>query len=321
MLDIKKSIEQGFGKGGLYDILKQLQEGMLPVSGKSYYVSKKGNNTDGLSWKTAFTTIATAIATSNTYVALTENVGRRNRMYIDGGGGTNNRWEETLTVFPNHCDVIGVGGIGGWGMPVILYDSMDITTTVFGCHIYNLCFYNGDNSVPVLKISSTNNGIEFHNCTFRNAGTGATIGLEFRTSSLGFKVNNCKVIGNPLPITGIQISGGCSFGEITNNFINATTTGILIADAVGSTDYQLLIKDNVICRSDSNSDAQLAKGIDSQDIHGLHHAMIVHNYISATDAIHYVDESGMVNRLYYQVIGNYIVEGTTATMETVIVDG
>lgn len=315
MLEIKKNIEQGFGKGGLYDILVQLQEGMLPVSGRSYHVSKFGNNTTGLSWENAFTTIAVAISASNTYVALTENIGRRNKIYIDGGGGTNNRWEETLTVFPNHCDMIGVGGIGGWGMPVILYDSMVITTTVFGCHIYNLCFYNGDSSVPVLQISATNNGIEFHNCTFRNAGTGGTIGLYLATSSLGFKINNCKVIGNPCVITGIQIGGGCSFGEITNNFISAITTGILIADAVGSTDYQLLIKDNVICRSDSNSDAQVAKGIDSQDIHGLHHAMIIHNWISATDAIHYVDESGMVNRKYYNVVDNHVVQGTTADVE------
>lgn len=318
MIKIEKSIEQGFGPGGLYDILVQLKNGMLPISGETYFVSKKGNNVDGLSWETAFTTIAAAISASNTYVALTENIGRRNRIYIDGGGGTNNRWEETLTVFPNHCDMIGVGGIGGWGLPVILYDSMDIATGVHGCRVFNLCFYNGDASVPILRFSGANtNGLEFHNCTFRNAGTGATIGLELAISVSSLKINNCKIIGNPCVITGIALNGtGAYFGEITNNYISATTTGISIADSISTKDYQLLIKDNVICRSDSNSNDQLPTGIAILNTVGSSRAMIIHNWISAVDAIAYTNDDQYVGeRDQWQCIDNHIVQAATGGIE------
>lgn len=316
MIKIEKSIEQGFGSGGLYDILAQLKNGMLPISGETYFVSGKGNNVDGLSWETAFATIAAAISASNTHIALTENIGRRNRIYIDGGGGVNNRWEEALTVLPNHCDMIGVGGIGSWGMPVILYDSMEITTIVHGCHIYNLCFYNGDSSVPIFKMTKTANGFEFHNCTFRNAGTGGTIGIEFTVSILGFKINNCKIIGNPCVITGIQLDSSGTFGEITNNYISAITTGISIADAVNTQDYQLLIKDNVICRSDSNSNDQLTTGIAILDTVGSSRAMIIHNWISAVDAIAYTNDSQYVGeRDQWQCIDNHIVQAATGGIE------
>lgn len=323
MIKIDKSIEQGFGPGGLYDILKQLQNGMLPISGETYFVSKYGNNTDGLSWETAFTTIAAAIAASNTHIAITENANGRNRIYIDGGlDGTTHWWAETLTTFPSYCDMIGVGQAGDLGTPVMIYGATAVTGNVFGCHVYNLAFYGSGSGVPVVRFVNTVNGLEFHNCIFRNkSGNDASIGLQLNVA-MHFTVSNCKFLGYPSPVIGIQLDTSVMFGEISNNFITAVTTGINIAAAVTTHDYQVLIKDNVICKAAPIGTAQLVTGIAILDPTCGSHAMIVHNYISAADAIAYTNaDQYSIHRDHWMCVGNYIVEANVATMETVIVDG
>jgi hypothetical protein len=61
---------------------------------------------DGLSWNTAFATIAEAITASNTSIGLTANRwwARRNRIFVCGDGIA-----ESLTVLPEKTDIIGVG--------------------------------------------------------------------------------------------------------------------------------------------------------------------------------------------------------------------
>lgn len=312
-MEINKSIEQGFAGGGLHDILTQLKNGMLPISGETYYVSKFGNNTTGLSWENAFTTIAGAIAASNTYIAVTANSYGRNRMYIDGG----NLWAETLAILPNQCDMIGVGARTGW-RPTI-YGRTNITTAVLGCHIYNIMFYNPTNSVPVVTILAGSHGIEFHKCQIANGdGVSSTIGLQLGSMS-DLVVNDCSFTGNPPSVIGIQLDGTSAVnGRIINNMISATTTGIAIADLTTS-DYGLLIKDNVITRCDPNSDQQLAVGISFlDDLGGCRtHAMVVRNYISAADGIAFAAAVGN-NRDHWMCIGNIICVTTGSIYETTI---
>ena len=319
-MEIQRHIAQGFGKGELYDVLTGLdnQSQVLPYSGLTYYVSKYGNNTTGLSWANAFTTIAAAISASNTYIAITANANGRNRIYIDGGldSGTH-WWVETLNVFPNYCDMIGIGNAGDLGTPVMIYGATDITTYAFGCHLYNLAFYGSGAGVPIVKMAATYNGLEFHNCMFRNkSGNNASIGLQIGTA-LNFKVNHCQIIGYPSPVIGIQLDKDPTFGQITDNFITATTTGINIAAEVVTHDYQLLIKDNVICRSDPTGGALMAVGIDLKQTTTGSHAMIIHNWIAATDAIHYVNVEQYPNyRDHMMCIDNHIVEGNVANVES-----
>jgi len=301
-MEIKKSIEQGFAGGGLYDILLQLKNGMLPISGKTYYVSKQGNGTTGESWENAFTTIASAITASNAYIALSENQYRRNRMYIDGGG----LWQEVLATLPNQCDMVGVGARTGW-KPTI-YGRVNVTTAVLGCHIYNIMFYNPTTSVPVIIIPAGSHGFEFHHCQIVNGdGLASTVGIQ-STDSNDFVIDDCTFHGNPPCVTGISLAGtSCINGKITNNFISATTNGILVANGMTG-DYGLLIRGNAIARQDPNTDTQMTYGIRYADTNSRIHSFICENFISATTYISHVGGDS-ATALANATIGNRYTAG------------
>lgn len=84
-------------------------KGANPWGAQDYYVDGNTTNTvgDGLSWATAFDTLAEAITASNTSIALTANRwwARRNRIFVCG----DQEIVENLTILPEKCDVIGVG--------------------------------------------------------------------------------------------------------------------------------------------------------------------------------------------------------------------
>lgn len=298
MIDIKKSIATGWGKGELYDILVQLNQGMLPISGQTYYVSKYGSNQDGLTWERAFTTIAAAIAASNTYIAITKHQYARNRIYIDGGG----LWSETLAIFPNQCDMIGVGARTGW-RPTI-YGRTNLTTACLGTHVYNIMFYNPTTSVPVVTVLAGSHGIEFHKCQFANGdGNDSSVGLKLG-SIADLIVNDCWFSGNPPSVIGILLDGTMAIGEIKNNFISATTTGIAIANGT-TADYGLRIVDNIIFRADPNTDSGMAVGIDFRDTAGRTHACVINNRIAADDGIQF-DGTVSGNRDHWMCMGNLV---------------
>lgn len=296
----------------LLDITGQLQIEALPISGRTYYVSKFGNNTTGLSWANAFTTIEAAISASNIYIAITANALGKNRIYIDGGPD----WEETLTVLPNKCDVIGVGQT--WGNPPRIKGQQLIGTTVMGCRFFNLYWYNPTAGVHFQLVDNCAQ-VEFHNCIFRsNPGVTSTIALKVG-AQYNFKAIGNRFIGNPAYTIGIQFDKNCAFGEVRDNFICATATGISIAAAAATSDYQLLIKDNVITRSDPNSGNQLTTGIAILNTVGQSHVMIVGNYISAVDAIAFTNPDELGGRDEWCCIGNWVVNGTTGAMEDAVV--
>ena len=74
MLDIKKSIAQGFGKGGLYDILKELQLFSAGIKGEVYFVENNAGDDGNLgkSWDDAFKTLTYALAVSHANIAATD---------------------------------------------------------------------------------------------------------------------------------------------------------------------------------------------------------------------------------------------------------
>lgn len=304
-MEISQHIGVDYNNGELFDVLTALNLGVLPISGRTYYVSKYGSGSDGLSWDKAFTTIAAAISASNTYIAVTENQYARNRIYIDGGG----LWTEALTVFPNQCDMIGVGARTGW-RPTISART-NIATAVLGCHIYNIAFNNTTNSVPVVKICDASHGIQFYKCVFSRGNVTSTIGLELG-SIAEFAVIDCKFVGNPPNPIGIQLDGTMAIGEIKNNSISAMTTGIAIQNEV-SADYGLEINHNIIFRADPNTDDAMEVGVDFRSTVGISHACVIDNFIAADDAIKF--HSGYGNRRdHWMCIGNKTVTPSADTM-------
>jgi len=300
-MEIKRSIARGWGKGELYDILVALKNGQLPIGGETFYVSQYGNNTTGLSWETAFTTIASAIA-----AAVAENAARpyvRNRIYIEGGAN----YAETLVAFPTNCDIVGVGTVSQG--QVMVYGTTNIATAVKNCHVYNLRFYNITNSVPVVTICSSCHGIEFHNCVFVNGdGNNSTIGLKMG-SCRRFKVHNCRFAGNPPSVIGITVDGIYALdAEIKDCIISATTTGISVANGT-TADYGFLIKGNVIARMDPNTVAQMTTGIAYLDTQSRIHSFICDNFISAVTYISHAGGSSDTALANATVGNRYVAAG------------
>ena len=97
MIDIKKHIGTGFGKGELYDILVQLQNMALLTPTEVYFVSKGGNNTTGKSWKTAFTTLTAAITAQRAMRADKPSAEQSVASYILMAPGD---YDENITTFP-----------------------------------------------------------------------------------------------------------------------------------------------------------------------------------------------------------------------------
>lgn len=307
MLEIKRSIGRGFTgtPGSLYDTLiaLQLESGLLPISGVTYFVSQMGNNTDGLSWEKAFTTLSAAITASNTFFDATGTSRiSRNRIFVDGTNYAG------LTILPKHCDIIGVGT-----NPRINAASK-IETNVDGCHIYNMKFRNSA-SAPVFWATAVTNGLEFHSCVFDSSGWDTTHYLQLHGHQT-IKIVGCQFTGAcPAPI-GIQIDGSFMYSEITGNTIVAVTSGIVIVDAVATLDYNSYIRDNII--SYTQASVQMTYGIDIQNAGSASRIMIVNNWISAADGIHYVGSGYENHRDHWMCIGNIINVANGSIYETTI---
>ncbi len=302
MIEIKKTIAQGFARGELYDTLLalQLESGLLPISGKTYFVSQMGNGTTGLSWENAFTTISAAITASNTYYAATgtSNISR-NRIFVDG---TN---YAALTVLPYHCDIIGVG------TNARVQGATKIETVVHGCRIYNMQFRN-NTSAPIFWTTVDVSMLEIHNCFFENQSSASTHGLRIYGNSK-IKIMNNFISGYAAVPIGIQLENQFITSEITGNIIFASTTGIVIPDGIATGDYHSVIRNNII--SGVNASTQLPKGIDIQSAASADRMMIVGNWIAAADAINYVGTGYENNRDQWMCIDNHVVQGATGAIE------
>ena len=162
MINIKPSIAQGFGKGELYPILQELQLFSAGIQGAVYFVEGNtgADDNDGLTWDTAFKTIAKAITISNTYISA-QHYASRNTIFIRG------TFTETLTTAPEKCDLVGVGSSNARPRPRIT-GSQAMTSTAWGTRFINIEF-RGD--AAGVTMTWTGGGFEIHNCVFSHAGT------------------------------------------------------------------------------------------------------------------------------------------------------
>lgn len=162
MLEIKKSIEQGFGPGGLADILEELQLFSAGIEGKVYFVEGNlgADDNDGSTWDKAFKTVAAAITASNAYISA-QHYAYRNTIFIRG------TFTETLTTAPQKTDLVGVGSSNARARPRIT-GSQAMTNTAWGTRFINI-EWRGD--AAGVTMTWTAGGFEIHNCTFSHAGT------------------------------------------------------------------------------------------------------------------------------------------------------
>lgn len=282
MLEIKKSIEQGFGKGGLYDILKQLQNMACLTEGKVFYVAKNGNNTDGLSWKTAFKTIAAAITASNATVSWSGNT-ENNYIIIAPGN-----YPETIASSIYYANLIGLGNSGESKAVITSAAGIALAGNMIGSRLCNIRFL-GKGSGDICDFGTFNDSI-IENCQFvPDAGT--------LVAAISF--DNCKesIIRNNLITSGqkgvkkcdygMQFHGGddqyCHNTIIEDNIIidalEDTGTGIYIEATSNS--QGAVIRRNIIRISGAGT------GINDDGAGGYQYAVVYDNYVFTVSGTEY----------------------------------
>lgn len=196
MIEVKKSIESG-QPYGLYDILKQLQHAGAGIGGQVYFVENNaGSDTnDGLSWDTAFKTLAYAIGISNDEITGSAyGYGRgwaaRNTIFCKGDSIC-----EDLTVPPVKCDVIGCGSTDAFNKTEIKGEhSWTGSGTLMSSGFYNLQFVNDDASAVFTVASLT--GLYFGDCDFIAESDSIHAIHITGTTGHDLKINNCRFIND-----------------------------------------------------------------------------------------------------------------------------
>jgi hypothetical protein len=206
--------------------------GANPSGGLDYYVDLNTANAtkDGLSWGSAFATIAAAITASNASIGLSVNRwwARRNRIFVVGDGIT-----ESLTVLPEKCDIIGLGS-DLYPFPRVI-GAHAISLAKVACRFINMGF-QATGTGDLFVIPAGCHGLQFLGCTFTAATAGNTKALEI-TDSAHVLIEGCKFLTSAGALTtsifavAISIEGTASIHDlaIKNNWIFATK-GVAIAN-------------------------------------------------------------------------------------------
>ena len=162
--------------------------GVGVARGTVFYVDgNKSTAGDGLSWNTAFNTLAAGLAASDADMAVSASRkwAGRNVVLCMGDG---NALEEDLVLLAQKTDVIGVGNNNPYNKCGLKGNHIiPDTEAAPSCRFFNFQFW-GDQAGIVWDVD-TQSGLEFHNCIFQ-ANASATIGIE---------INNCphlKLINN-----------------------------------------------------------------------------------------------------------------------------
>ena len=220
--------------------------------GQVYFVEGNyGDDTkDGLTWATAFKTLAYAITMSNANINTKAGYNSRNRIYCKGDA-----LGENLISLPDKTDIVGVGSCNANPYCRLTGNHVIPANSGMGCHFYNMEFWGAGG---IIFKNTSNGGLEFHNCRFV-ADAAETIGLQLVSPDY-VKVIGCKFL--PKWNTGVKFStaaidiavGNATECEIVGNLIYGSV-GIAIHN---STFYACSLRDNTIYATtltiDENSD-------------------------------------------------------------------
>ncbi len=193
-------------------------------SGSIYFVDGNSGNdgNNGTSWEDAMKTLAVAIAASDVDIARgSDRWARRNVIYCVG-----DRLTETLTTFPDKCDIVGVGSVDGFIGCGLRGNHAPVSS--FGTRFFNMHF-DPTSAADIITLDSTDSFIEFHSCRFKAAGAATAVGAIDSTACQGLKVEGCDFMG---AFSGDVIDIGAGAANMTrivdNNIIGGADNGIVI---------------------------------------------------------------------------------------------
>jgi hypothetical protein len=236
--------------------------GGIGAIGTVYYVDGNAGDdgNDGLSWATAFKTLAVAMAASHANIAA-DSTGwaSRNRIYIKGDS-----FVEDLTKLAQKTDVIGVGSCDHHDMPRIIGNHVIDTTSYMGCRFFNVAFKPAATGGVVMNLPTQQSGIGFYGCLFDGRSTVAATKAILATAIEQLTIQGCRFIGK-YSTTTIEIGAGSSRALlIKDNIIESGAIGITVNAGLTCADADAMILNNVFdvvtLVVDENSDKVLIGG-------------------------------------------------------------
>ena len=222
--------------------------GALQNGGRIYYVNNitgdSGN--DGLSWRTPFDEVSTAITASEAFRQLggraptvTTNDYIRNTIIVQGTGTA----YTALTALPSYCDIIGIGADptgNGAGIARIGADSGEsegvlATATARGVNFYGLQFQAGTGGYAFKGTNLFRSG--FYDCVFATNGSpggapaaGFEMGIASGVTFRDCLWNNQSSTDNQFTV-GFNITSTHFHGCRVENCLIGGDTGVAIATA------------------------------------------------------------------------------------------
>ena len=199
------------------------------ASGSTFFVDGNSgvDTNDGKSWSTAYKTLAVAFAASHADIARgSDRRARRNRVYIAGDS-----FIETLIIFPQKTDVIGVGSMNGFTKTSIEGNHAPVNAG-FGCRFYNVQF-EPTTAADLMTLTGACWGAEFHNCDFlaygSTSGLTATGGI-LTTACTMLTVQDCEFLGN-FANEYIDVAAGAVDGMtiVGNTMTGGADNGIMVS--------------------------------------------------------------------------------------------
>ena len=215
----------------------------LIKQGEIYYVEGNAglDTNDGLSWGTAFKTLAYAMARSHANISAVGSKGwaARNTIYCKG-----DYLDEDLTKLAQKTDIVGVGSCDDQPRCRLVGTHVIPTPGVVyvGCRFFNMDFR--DDGASSNWTITNQSGIEFHNCRFERQSSG-TYGIT-ANGCPRMKFINCEFLpdaqGGLFTTAAIKLDGAIRPHII--NCIIYGVIGIYITTAAGTVNP--LIKNNTI---------------------------------------------------------------------------
>lgn len=228
-------------------IMEPFSAGTLGGAPSVFYVD--GNvvsSGNGLSWLSAFKTVAEGILVAHTYQGTSGNRAWAHRatVYVCGDDP-----DEDLTKMAEKSDIIGVGSANTRHGPR-LYGNHTIqasaTDNYNGCAWYNFTFTPQAAGV-LFDLPTGHHGVEWHNCWFEWAAA-CTTGVRITACNDSW-VDGCQFVkgsGTGFSTAAILFGNGLTINNrITNNFIDAGI-GIVVPTGVTGSEGNR-IDNNVIC--------------------------------------------------------------------------
>lgn len=227
---------------------------LAAIQGTVYFVEGNAglDTNDGLSWAKAKKTLASAITASNVVIAADKwGWAARNTIYVKG-----DRLDEDLVVFPNKCDVIGVGSCDSFKRAGIRGNHVPANASNYGTRFINVMFEPQANA-DIIILASTSSGCEFVNCLFVGVfGTHTAPSAIDATASPMLKILDCEFLGafggdvidigagdaSGTEIKGNQIKGGVDNGIVITGV--ATVAGLCGRGVIANN--QIQVADKVI---------------------------------------------------------------------------